>query len=76
MKLVRLEAGKSVLGLDALLQLCYAQMSSWLFASQQPVFAHIFSVLSAYLSLLSVFFFLRSKAEGKSFLFCQWKGVL
>lgn len=67
-----------MLGLDALFQLCDISpwTSSLLFASQQSGFGHIFSLHSADLFLISVVFFLRSKAERKSLLFCQWKGVL
>lgn len=67
-----------MLRLDALFQLCDISpwTSSLLFASQQPGFDHIFSLHSADLFLISVVFFLRSKAERKSLLFCQWKGVL
>lgn len=43
---------------------------------QHMVFAHVFSLLSADFSPCVIFFFLRSKAERKSLLFCQWKGVL
>lgn len=65
---------RPVLGLGALLHLCgsHAWMSSLLFASQQPAFAHSFSLLSADLSILSVFSSGR-KLRGKAFYFVNGK---
>lgn len=56
--LVGLEAEKTraEVGCSSLAVRWPCWMSSSLFASQQPDFAHIFSLLSADLSLLSVFF--------------------
>lgn len=45
-------------------------------AVQHMVFVHVFYLFSADFSPCVIFFFLRSKAERKSLLFCQWKGVL
>ena len=62
-----------MLGLGALLQLCNHRARMPLFASQKPVFSHIFSLLSADLSLLPVFFSLGRKLRGKAFYFVNGK---
>lgn len=62
-----------MLELGACLQLCgsHARMSSLLFASQQPVFVHIFSPLSADLCLCV--FSSGRKLRGKAFYFVNGK---
>lgn len=67
--------GRPMPGLGALFQLCDVcpWMSSLLFASQQPGFDHIFSLLSADLFLISVIFSLGRKLRGKAFYFVNGK---
>lgn len=67
--------GRPVLGLGALFHLCDVCpcMCSLLFASQQPGFVHIFSLLSADLFLISVIFSLGRKLRGKAFYFVNGK---
>lgn len=64
-----------MLGLGAVFHLCdiCPWMSSLLFASQQPGFEHIFSLLSSDLFLFSVFFSLGRKLRGKAFYFVNGK---